>query len=232
MPIKRSKVRIDIVCLFPQILSSFFSQAIIQTAQKKGLVEIKIHDLRKWSKDKRKTVDDKPYGGGPGMILKLEPLVSAYRQLYQGTSQTFVILTSPAGLKFDQKMAERLSQKKHLLIFCGRYEGVDQRFIDRFVDEEISIGDYVLSGGELPAAVLVEAVARLIPGIVGNRQSLREETFTQNFLEYSQYTRPSSFEGKRVPKILLSGHHQKIKDWREKKSLEKTRRERPDLLKS
>lgn len=222
---------IDILCLFPQSLNNFFSFGQIGRAIRQGIVSVRTHNLRAWTKDKRQTVDDRPYGGGAGMILKPEPLAAAVASLNKKyRNRTRVILTSASGKTFSQKEAMRLSQLKHLIIIGGRYEGIDQRFIETYVDEEISLGDYVITGGELAAAVIAEAVSRLVTGTLGNPDSLEQESFNQNLLEYPQYTRPGVFEGKRVPAVLLSGNHQKIKQWQLKKSLEKTKKIRPDLL--
>jgi tRNA (guanine37-N1)-methyltransferase len=213
-------VTFDIITIFPKIFDSYFNESIISRGQKKKLIKINVHDLRKWTSDKRKTVDDKPYGGGPGMIFKVEPIWKALRALKtkKGQAKTKIILTDPAGKKFDQRMAEKLAKMKRVVILCGRYEGFDARVGD-LVDEKISVGDYILTGGEIPAMAIVDVISRLVPGVVGKEESLREETFSRkDFVEYPQYTRPFEFRGWRVPKILLSGDHQKIKAWRAAKT--------------
>lgn len=233
MPVKNPfKLTVDVVCLFPQSLQPFFSSGLLGRAQGKKLISLKAHDLRDWAGDRRRSVDAKPYGGGPGMVLTVPPLAAARQSLSRGAKpKPYIILTSASGKRFNQARAEKLSKKKHLIIFCGRYEGVDERFSNFYVDEELSIGDYVLSGGEVAAAVLIEALARLVPGVVGNQDSLASESFrAQSLLDYPQYTRPETYEGRSVPEVLLSGNHQKIEAWRRKKSLEKTRKVRPDLL--
>ncbi|MCL5004088.1 MAG: tRNA (guanosine(37)-N1)-methyltransferase TrmD [Patescibacteria group bacterium] len=222
-------MKIDLLTLFPAAFEPFFSQSIIAQARKKRYLKVKIHNLRNWTQDKRKTVDDRPFGGGPGMVLKVEPVAKAVKALKEPKSRT--VLLSASGQLLNQDKLRRLSKFKHLIIVCGHYEGVDERVAKFYCDEEISVGSYVLSGGESAAAVLVDGLARLIPGVLGNRKSLEEESFKASRLEAGQYTRPSDFEGHRVPKILLSGNHLKIRQWRDKASLAKTLRNRPDLLK-
>lgn len=245
-------MKIDILTLFPKMFSGFLNESLILRAQKKGLVKIMIRDLRKFSTDKHKTVDDRPYGGGPGMILKVDVMDRAISKLQAKNYKLKpkIILLTPQGKVFNQKKALSLSRASNLILICGHYEGFDER-IRKLVNEEISIGDYVLTGGELPAQVVCDAVIRLIPGVVGKEASLKEESFslTTNdqrltasqlgWLEYPQYTRPENYQPKsiktkkplRVPKILLSGNHQKITDWRLQKSLQKTKKQRPDLIK-
>lgn len=205
-----------------------FEESILKRAQEKGLVEINIHDLRQWAKDERGTVDDKPYGGGPGMILMVEPIYKAIEALKKPNSR--VILLTPQGKKFDQKKAQGLSKLDRLVLIAGHYEGFDER-IRHLADEEVSIGDYVLTGGELPAMVVVDVVVRLIPGVLGKEESLAEESFTSDLLEYPQYTRPEEFRGLKVPEILLSGNHAQIAKWRKEQAKYRTRTRRPDLLK-
>ena len=234
-------MRIDILTLFPKMFKGPFDESIIKRAQDKGLVEIEIHNLRKWAVDKRGTVDDRPYGGGTGMILMIEPIYHALRELKTKNLKlkTKVILLDPRGEVFNQKIAHRLSKQQHLIFICGHYEGVDERIRQHLADEVISIGDYVLTGGELPAMVVVDAVVRLLAGVLEKPEATKFESFSnlkigklkiENLLEYPQYTRPENFKGWRVPKILLSGNHQKIAEWRAKKSLEITKKLRPDLL--
>ncbi len=204
----------DIITIFPKIFDSYFKESIIKRAQQKKLVKINIHNLRDYTEDKHKTVDDKPYGGGPGMIFKLEPVYKAVKKI-KGKKKTKVILFSAKGKKFDQKMAKRFSKLDKLILICGRYEGVDERIAKHIADEEISIGDYVLTGGEIPAMIVVDALTRLIPGVI-TKESLKEESFNKGNVEYPQYTRPENFKSWKVPKILLSGNHKKIKEWRKK----------------
>jgi len=219
-------MRFDIITIFPDVFDSYFKESIIRRALKKRLIEIRIHDLRKWTKDRHKTVDDKAFGGGIGMVMKVEPIYKAVQSLKKSKvkgQKPKVILFTPRGKKFNQKTAYRFSKEKHLILICGRYEGVDERVLKYVADQELSIGDYVLMGGELPAMVVIETTARLIPGILGKPALLKERiTKEKGFIEYPQYTRPEVFEPKksirwRVPKVLLSGNHKKIGEWREKR---------------
>ncbi len=221
-------MKIDILTLFPKMFKGFLSESLLFRAQKKKLAKIKIWDLRKFTTDKHRTVDDSPYGGGPGMVMKVDVVAKALSKLKNKDSKT--ILLTPQGEKFDQKLAKKLSSKKHLILICGHYEGYDER-IRQLIDLEISIGDYILTGGEIPAQVVIDTVVRLIPGVVGKKESLKEESFTQRLLEYPQYTRPENYKGTKVPEVLLSGNHQKISQWRRNMSLKKTKNQRPDLLK-
>ncbi len=220
-------MQFDIITIFPHIFDSYFNTSIIARAQKKKFIKIKVHNLRKWTTDKHKTVDDKPYGGGPGMILKLPPLYRAIRSLSKTKNinkKLRIILLTPKGKQLDQKTARRLSRTERVVLICGRYEGVDER-VTKFVDEQISIGSYILTGGEIPAMIIVDAVARLIPGVI-KAESLEEESFSFKSsinIEYPQYTRPEVFTYKdkfgklkklKAPKVLLSGDHQKVKEWR------------------
>lgn len=209
-------MKFDIITIFPNIIEEYINTGIVSNALEKELVEINVHDLRKWTTDKHKTVDDTPYGGGPGMIMKIEPIYNAIQELKQ--ENTIVAITTPKGKKLVQKDLDNFSEKKdlHMIILCGRYEGFDQRIHEHLVDYEFSIGDYVLSGGELPALVLVDGITRLIPGVLGNEQSLEDETFKDNKLEYPQYTKPEEFNGWNVPKVLLSGNHKEIEEYRQK----------------
>ncbi|PNV80985.1 MAG: tRNA (guanosine(37)-N1)-methyltransferase TrmD [Dictyoglomus turgidum] len=220
-------LRIDIVTIFPEMFKGPFDVSILKKAQDKGLVEIKVYNLRDFTEDKHRTVDDYPYGGGSGMVMKPEPIFKAVRSLKKEDSE--VILLSPSGDLFNQKIAEELSKKNHLILICGRYEGVDER-VKSIITREISIGDYVLTGGEIPAMVIVDAVVRLVPGVLGDPDSLSEESFQWGILEYPQYTHPRDFEGMKVPDILLSGNHERIRRWRRKEALKKTFLKRPDLL--
>jgi tRNA (guanine37-N1)-methyltransferase len=230
-------MRIDILTLFPKMFKGPFGESIIKRAQEKGLVTINLHHLRNWAKDKHKTVDDRPFGGGVGMVLMIEPIYKALKELREKNSK--VILLTPQGKVLSQKVAKKLSQEKHLLFICGHYEGVDERVREHLVDEEISLGDYILTGGELPAMVVVETVVRLLPGVLKKPDAIRSESFSklatgnwklETALEYPQYTRPADFKGWKVPEILLSGNHQKIKKWQQKKALKRTQQRRPDLL--
>lgn len=221
-----NKITFNILTIFPDIFDSYFNKSILKRAQNKKLIQIKIHDLRDYTNDKHKTVDDKPYGGGAGMVMKVEPIVRALSRITNNESRitnkkSKVILLTPRGKQFTQATARRLAKLDNIILICGHYEGVDER-VNKLVDEKISIGNYVLTSGELPAMVIIDAVSRLKPGVLGNPQSLTEESFSQkNTIEYPQYTRPEIFTGPRgkkwrVPKVLLSGNHQKIKEWREK----------------
>ncbi|MDD5341884.1 MAG: tRNA (guanosine(37)-N1)-methyltransferase TrmD [Patescibacteria group bacterium] len=214
-------MRFDILTIFPNIFDSYLNESILKRAQKAGLVEFQIHDLRRFTKDKHKTTDDRPYGGGPGMVMKVEPIYSALKSLAalppKKSRSHGVILLTPQGRIFSQAEAKRLIKFKRLTLICGHYEGFDERIRD-YVDEQISIGDYVLTGGELPAMVIVDAISRLIPGVLGDADSSKDESFSkdQKTLEYPHYTRPENFLGQRVPKILLSGNHAQIAAWRNK----------------
>lgn len=211
-----------ILTIFPKIFDSYFDESIIKRAREKNIIEINPINIRDYAADKHKTADDKPYGGGTGMVMKLEPIYKALKDSEKGNkNRRIIILLTPQGKKFDQNMARRLSKFKELVLICGRYEGIDSR-IEKFVDEKISIGDYVVTGGELPATVIIDAVTRLLPGVLGNAESIKEETHASiGMIEYPQYTRPEIFEAEgrklRVPKVLLSGNHEKIKEWRKKK---------------
>ena len=203
------------------------SESLMGKARERGLLKLSIHSIRDFTSDARHTADDRTYGGGAGMVLLAEPIYRALRKLR--TRRAHVVHLSPQGKPFSQRLAQKLSRKKHLILLCGRYEGVDQRLLE-FVDEDISIGDYVLTGGEIPAMVLVDAVARLIPGVVQKEDSLEQESFRHGLLDWPHYTRPAVWRGRSVPKVLLSGDHQKILKWRQAQSLKNTRRKRPDLL--
>lgn len=224
-------MKITILTLFPDMFSGFLTQSILGRAQKNGLLNIETVNLRDWGVGKHKQVDDTPYGGGAGMVLKVDVVAKAIQSLKTKNPKAKVILMTPQGQTFSQKLAQDLaSSKKDLILICGHYEGFDER-IRNYVDEEISIGDYVLTGGELAAAVVADAVVRLLPGTLGKDESSIDESFSQNLLEYPHYTRPEEYEGEKVPEILLSGNHAEISRWREKESLERTKKRRPDLLK-
>jgi len=220
-------MKIDILTIFPKMFEGPFRESMIKRAQEKKLVEIKIHDLRQWTEDKHKTVDDKPFGGGPGMVMKVEVIDKALKALK--TDKTKIILLTPQGKTFKQQMVKKLSKLEHIIMICGHYEGFDERIREHLVDEEISIGDYVLTGGEIPAMVVVDTVVRLIPGVVGNEESTKDESFSKGWLEYPQYTRPADYRGWQVPEVLLSGDHEKIKKWRKEQAEKRTRLKRPDL---
>lgn len=219
--------RIDVITIFPALLAEFCSESFVGAAQQRGIAEIVVHDLRKWTTDRHRTVDDAPYGGGPGMVMKPEPLVAAIEDV--GGADGRVVLLTPQGRRLDQAHVARLASETHLVLVCGRYEGIDQRVIDLAVDEEISIGDYVLSGGEVPAMVVIEAMVRLWPGVLGNPESAGSDSFQTGLLEGPQYTRPASFRGVEVPAVLLSGDHAAVARWRAEQAREITQRRRPDL---
>ena len=221
-------MRLDILTIFPEIAAAPLGASMIGKAQQRGLVDLRVHDLRKWADNKHRTTDDTPYGGSQGMVMKCEPFFAAVEELR--TPGVHVVLMSPGGRPFTQKIAEEYARLPHLILLCGHYEGVDQRIIDHLVDDEISIGDYVLTNGALAAAVVADAVIRLLPGVLGDANSAPDDSFSSGLLEFPQYTRPVEFRGWRVPEILLSGHHAEIAKWRHQKALEKTQRVRPDLL--
>jgi tRNA (guanine37-N1)-methyltransferase len=221
-------VRIDVVTLFPELFEAPLRTSLLGKAVEAGRIEVSVRDLRERGLGRHRSVDDEPYGGGAGMVMRPEPIFAAVEAVEEEGSH--VVLLSPRGARLDQAMASRLAGLDHLILVCGRYEGVDQRVADHLVDEEVSIGDYVLAGGEVAALVLIEAVSRLVPGVVGNPQSLRSESHAAGLLEYPQYTRPAEFRGWRVPDVLVSGDHGAVEQWREERAEELTRERRPDLL--
>lgn len=223
-------MRIDILTLFPQMMSMFFEESIIMRAQKKGLVEVHFHNLHDYSLTRYGSVDDYPYGGNAGMVMAVEPLANCIEALQNERSYDEVIYTAPDGNLFTQGMANELSMKGNMIILCGHYKGIDERIREHFITREISIGDYVLTGGELAAAVMCDAVIRLIPGVIGDEQSALSDSFQDGLLAPPEYTRPAEFRGWRVPDVLLSGNHAKIEQWRYEQALERTRLRRPDLL--
>src|SRR6266568_4518016 len=228
-------MKIDIVTLFPEICRAPLGESIMKRAQKNGIVDLYIHNLRDWTTDKHHIVDDAPFGGGQGMVMKPEPIFAAVEELRNQTSNikhktSKVVLMSPAGRRFDQEMAAQLSGESHLIIICGHYEGVDHRVLEHLVDLEISIGDYVLTNGAVAAVVLVDTVVRLMPGVLGHEQSAVDDSFSRGLLEAPQYTRPAEFRGWKVPGVLLSGNHAEIAKWREEQALKRTSENRPDLL--
>jgi tRNA (guanine37-N1)-methyltransferase len=225
--------RIEVITIFPGLFEAFLDESIVGIAIRTGRLKVAIHDLRDWTTDPHRTVDDSPYGGGPGMVMKPEPLVAAIEALAgpKGPDRKArVIALSPQGKRLDQPRLDGLSQEEALVLVCGRYEGVDQRAIELAADAELSIGDYVLSGGEVPAMVVIEGLARLVPGVVGNPKSIATESFQGPTLEGPQYTRPAEFRGRAVPPVLLSGDHGAVERWRVEQASEITRRRRPDLL--
>lgn len=222
-------MKFDIVTLFPELIDIYKNNGIIGRAVENGLFEFGYTNLRDYSEDKHKKVDDYPYGGGPGMLLKPEPMFNALDAIKKHNS--YIIYLSPKGSLFNQNKATELSKKDHIILIAGHYEGIDQRIIDKYVDEEISVGDFVLTSGELPVLMIVDAVGRLLPGVLGSDESAIEESHSNNLLEYPQYTRPESYQGMDVPEILLSGHHKKIEEWRLFKAIEITLKRRPDLIK-
>ena len=224
----QTPLRIQILTIFPRICESMLRESILKRAQEKGLASLEAVDLRAWTTDKHRTTDDTPYGGGPGMVMKIEPIARALDALRgEGTR---VLLMSPQGRPFDQRLAEAYSRERHLILVAGHYEGVDQRVADHLVDDEISIGDYVLTNGALAALVVTDAIVRLIPGVLGDEGSALEDSFTTGILDYPHYTRPESFRGWTVPEVLLSGNHAAIEAWRKQRALEITKQRRPDLL--
>jgi tRNA (guanine37-N1)-methyltransferase len=225
-------MRFHILTIFPDFFQGPFHHGVVAKAAEAGIIEIRIHDLRNWTHDRHRTVDDRPFGGGEGMLLKPAPIFEAVESIWpeRAPGQRLVLL-SAQGQRFDQEAARRLSQYKELFLICGRYEGVDERVAEHLADEELSIGDFVLSGGELGAAVVVDCVARLLPGVLGNEDSALQESFTEaKLLDCPQYTRPADFRGWKVPEVLLSGNHEEIRRWRRQLAREKTARNRPDLL--
>ena len=223
-------MRFDIITVLPGLLESPFAHSILQRAQKKGLVEIVVHNLRDYSTHKQKSVDDYPYGGGSGMVMGIEPFASCIENLRKEREYDEIIFLTPDGETLKQTIANELSSKKNIILLCGHYKGIDQRIRDLFVTREISIGDYVLSGGELPAAVLVDAIVRLLPGVLNDETSALSDSFQGELLDAPVYTRPADWNGHKVPDVLLSGHEAKIAEWRHDQALERTQQRRPDLL--
>ena len=221
-------LRFDIITIFPKSFRAVLNESIIKRAQAKKKVKIVIHNLRDFTHDKHRKVDDRPFGGGPGMVMNPQPIFDCVTKI-NAHKKAKVILMCPTGKRLTQAVAQNLAKHKHLIIICGHYEGVDERVRRKLVDESISIGDYVLTGGELPAMVLVDCLTRLIPGVLGKRESLLSESFEEDLLEYPQYTRPANFRGMKVPNVLLSGHHQDIEKWRRNQSTARTKKLRPDL---
>jgi len=226
-------IEVDVLTIFPGLFEPFLSESFVGIAREKGLARVDVHDLRDWATDRHRSVDDSPYGGGPGMVMMPEPLVPAIEALagpLGSDRRATVIALSPQGKRLDQRILERLAAESHLVMVCGRYEGIDQRVLDLAVDDEVSIGDFVLSGGEVPAMVLIEGILRLLPGVLGNPASTENESFGGDLLEGPHYTRPPLYRGTPVPEILRSGDHAAIAKWRRERALERTKKRRPDLL--
>lgn len=224
-------MKFDIVTIFPKMISSSLTEGVVSRGIQRGLVDVSVHDLRDYTLDRHRTVDDVPYGGGPGMVMKAEPLAKAVSAIAIERGQPdVVILLSPQGRRYSQVEAERLRHLKHIMLLCGRYEGVDDRVRDVVATEELSIGDYVLSGGEIAALIVVDSVSRLIPGVVGDPKSVEQDSFSRGLLDHPHYTRPATFRGLGVPEVLLSGHHAEVSKWRKREALVRTLDRRPDLL--
>src|SRR5881227_1391436 len=231
-------MKVDILTLFPGICGAPLNESMMKRAQENGIVDLRIHNLRDWTMDKHHIVDDAPFGGGQGMVMKPEPIFAAVEELRRQIAEeskiedlkSKIVLMSPAGSRFDQQMAAQLSRESHLIIICGHYEGVDHRVIEHLVDLEISIGDYVLTNGAIAAVVLVDAIARLLPGALGHERSAADDSFSGGLLEAPQYTRPAEFRGWKVPEVLLSGNHAEIEKWRKERAIKRTSQNRPDLL--
>ena len=224
-------MKFDIVTIFPDMVSAALTAGVIGRARDRGLLDIVVHNLRDFTTDRHKVVDDVPFGGGPGMVMKPEPFVAAAEGIVERRGRPgAVLLMSPAGTRFTQGHAERFATLGHIVILCGRYEGVDERVREHVATEEVSIGDYVLSGGEVPALVVVDAVSRLVPGVIGDEQSVEEDSFTRGLLDHPHYTRPAEFRGWKVPEVLLSGHHGEIRRWRHREAIRRTAERRPELL--
>ncbi|MCX5692803.1 MAG: tRNA (guanosine(37)-N1)-methyltransferase TrmD [Candidatus Omnitrophica bacterium] len=228
-------MRIDVLTIFPKMFDAVMGESIIKRAKEKGVVEINVIDLRLFSKDKHRKVDDKPFGGGPGMVMNAEPFFEAVNYIRRKTKdlrlKTRTVLLSPKGRRFNQALAVKLSKYEHVVLLCGHYEGIDERVAGHLADDEISIGDFILTGGELPAMVIIDGVVRLLPGALGDENSCKDESFSEDLLEYPHYTRPADYNGMKVPDVLLSGDHEKIKEWRKKEAVKTTKKKRPDLLK-
>ena len=226
-------MRIDILCLFPEMFTSPLSQSIVKRATERGIVNVVVHDIRDYTHDKHRTVDDYPYGGGPGMVLKPEPIFEAVETIKQrtGAGEIPIILLTPQGRPFSQSVAQELALQSHIMLICGHYEGLDERVCEHLATDEVSIGDYVLSGGELAALVMVDAVVRLMPGVLGSEYSASSDSHSNGLLEYPQYTRPQAYRDWSVPAILLSGNHSEISQWRRRQAILRTAKRRPDLLK-
>lgn len=223
-------MRFDVITIFPNVIDPMVNESILKRAQASKKVKIHTHDLRDYTQDKHRKVDDRPFGGGPGMVMCCQPIFDAVKKV-RGRRDAHVIMTCPRGKTFTQKRAKQLTKYKNIIIICGHYEGIDERVYEELVDESISVGDYVLTGGEIPALTIMDAVTRLIPGVLGDEASLDHESFEHGRLDFPQYTRPADFRGKKVPDVLLSGHHKEVQQWRHAQALALTKKHRPDLLK-
>jgi tRNA (guanine37-N1)-methyltransferase len=223
-------VRFDILSVFPAMFTSVFSDSLLKKAREKGLIEIEVHDIRHYAHDKHRMTDDAPYGGGSGMVMKVEPIDLALKAVVPDRKQALVVLLTPQGETFCHRIARELASIPRIVLICGHYEGLDERVRAQLADRELSIGDYVLTGGELPAMIVVDAVARLVPGVLGNAESALTDSFATGLLEYPQYTRPADYKGWQVPEMLLCGNHRLIEQWRRRESLRRTLARRPDLL--
>ncbi len=223
-------IRIDVLTIFPEYFTVPLQNSLLGKAIKEEIMKVKVHNIRDFASDKHKTVDDTPYGGGPGMVMKCEPIFDAVESLKEDNSLEHIVLLTPGGKLFTQDKAKEMAQWKDLVLICGRYEGVDERIVENLVTEELSIGDYVLSGGELPALVIIEAISRMLPGVIGQWESVTNDSLYNGLLSYPQYTKPAEFRGMKVPEILLSGNHEQIKKWRDEQSILRTKKKRPDLL--
>ncbi|BCB96688.1 tRNA (guanine-N(1)-)-methyltransferase [Dissulfurispira thermophila] len=223
----------DIITIFPGIFHAYLGESILKKALQKKLLDVKVYNLRDFTTDRHKTVDDYPYGGGPGMVMKIEPIYNAVHAIKADGLERQIVMLSPQGKIYNQAMAEEmLKEKRRVLFICGRYEGIDERVRESIVDEEISIGDYVMTGGELAALVIIDSIARLIPGVLGDEESIKEESFTWGLLDYPHYTRPPEFMGMKVPDVLLSGNHREIYKWRRRQAIRRTLERRPEILKN
>ncbi|GER94203.1 tRNA (guanosine(37)-N1)-methyltransferase TrmD [hot springs metagenome] len=223
----------DIITIFPGIFHAYLGESILKKALQKKLLDVKVYNLRDFTTDRHKTVDDYPYGGGPGMVMKIEPIYNAVHAIKADGLERQIVMLSPQGKIYNQAMAEEmLKEKRRVLFICGRYEGIDERVRESIVDEEISIGDYVMTGGELAALVIIDSIARLIPGVLGDEESIKEESFTWGLLDYPHYTRPPEFMGIKVPDVLLSGNHREIYKWRRRQAIRRTLERRPEILKN
>ncbi|MGE3310895.1 MAG: tRNA (guanosine(37)-N1)-methyltransferase TrmD [Limisphaerales bacterium] len=221
-------MKIDVLTLFPGMFAGPMDESMVHRAREKRLLDLAVHDLRGWTRDRHRTVDDRPFGGGPGMVLKCEPIFEAVESLRM--PETRVVLMCPTGRRFDQSIARELAGLRHLLLLCPSYEGLDERVREGLVQDELSVGDFVLTSGNLPAMMVIDAVTRLLPGVLGDEESAVDESFSRGLLEYPHYTRPAEFRGRRVPDVLLSGHHAEIEKWRREQSMLRTRQRRPDLV--
>ena len=225
-------MKIDVLTIYPGMFPGPLDESIVKRAQESGKLQLRFIDLRDYTHDRHRTVDDRPFGGGPGMLMKPEPLFEAIENLRESNTNTRIILTSPAGRQFKQEIAKQMSNEEHLILVCGSFEGFDERVREHLANDEISIGDYVLTNGALPSMVIIDAITRLLPGVLGDDESSQDESFSEGLLEYPQYTRPAEFKGMKVPEVLQSGDHAAIKKWRSEKARTRTEQRRPDLLKN